>query len=125
MKSIYHFEKLFDAGVPHEEALDVLTDYRERGAKVALDWENDGNIYLVRLLVSTLEDEDELDALGYVFGNADLDDMSTFIDEIGVNGVAFSDNPDTFTNYEDELLDRFGLDREDLEEITYSWRFEA
>lgn len=31
MKSLYHFEKLVAAGVTHEEAPDVLSDYMERG----------------------------------------------------------------------------------------------
>lgn len=68
MKSLYHFEKLFDAGVTHEEAPDVLSDYMERGAKVAIDWEQEGNDYLARLMVSTLEDEYELDTLGSYSG---------------------------------------------------------
>jgi len=56
MKSLYYFEKLFDAGVTYEEAPDVLYDYMERGAKVAIDWKQEGNDYLARLMVSTLED---------------------------------------------------------------------
>lgn len=118
MKSPYHFEKLFGAGVSHEEAPDVLTDYRERGAKVALDWTQEGNEYLVRLMVSTLEDEYELDALGYVFGNEDLDDLTGFTD--GRNGDRV-DESEPYTRCENELLDRFGLLRGDLAEITHSW----
>lgn len=118
MKSLYHFEKLFNAGVTHEEAPDVLSDYMERGAKVAIDWEQEGNDYLARLMVSTLEDEYELDTLGFVFGNEDLDDLTGFTDGKGGDRA---DESEPYTRCENELLDRFSLLRGDLSEITHSW----
>nr|DAK12852.1 MAG TPA: hypothetical protein [Caudoviricetes sp.] len=118
MKSLYHFEKLFNAGVTHEEAPDVLSDYMERGAKVAIDWKQEGNEYQARLMVSTLEDEWELDTLGFVFGNEDLDDLTGFTDGKGGDRA---DESEPYTRCEDELLDRFGLLRGDLAEITHSW----
>lgn len=118
MKSLYHFEKLFDAGVTHEEAPDVLFDYMERGAKVAIDWKQEGNDYTARLMVSTLEDEYELDTLGFVFGNEDLDDLTGFTDGKGGDRA---DESEPYTRCENELLDRFRLLRGDLAEITHSW----
>lgn len=115
MKSLYHFENLFDAGVTHEEAIEVLRDYLDSGAKAALRWTKEYNIYLVTLQVSTTENKNEMRDLSNVFGNEDLDDSNAFIDEIGVNGVAFSENLETFISCENELLGTFGLDRDDIE----------
>lgn len=125
MKSIYHFEKLFCAGVTHEEAPDVLFDYMERGAKSVLRWTKEYNIYRVTLQVSTLKDVNEMRDLSNVFGNEDLDDSNAFIDEIGGNGVAFSENLETFISCENELLDTFGLDRDDVEKIVRNWELNA
>ena len=118
MKSLYYFEKLFNAGVTNEEAPDVLSDYMERGAKVAIHWTQEGNDYLARLMVSTLEDEYELDTLGFVFGNEDLDDSTGFTDGKGGDRA---DEPEPYIRCGNELLDRFGLLLGDLAEITHSW----
>lgn len=125
MKSLYRFEKLFYAGVTHEEAPDVLSDYMERGAKAALRWAKEYNIYLVTLQVSALKDVNEMRDLSNVFGNEDLDDSNTFIDEIGVNGVAFSENLETFISCENVLLGTFGLDRDDVEKTVHNWELNA
>ena len=125
MESTYCFEQLFENGVGHEEAAEVLSDYLERGAKVVLRWTKDYNIYSVTLLVSTLEDENEIDDLSHVFGNEELEDSNAFIDEIGVNGAAFSENLETFISCENELLGTFGLDRDDIEKIVHNWELNA
>jgi hypothetical protein len=125
MKSLYHFEKLFAAGVTHDEAPDVLSDYMERGAKAALRWTKEYNIYLVTLQVSALKDVNEMRDLSNVFGNEELEDSNAFIDEIGVNGVAFSENLETFISCENELLGTFGLDRDDVEKIVHNWELNA
>ena len=114
----YYFEELFNAGVTSEEVADVLTDYMDYGMHATLDWVQDGNDYTVRLMVSTLEDEYEIDTLGFVFGNESIDDKRGFVD--GKNGD-HADDSEPFERCEDELLDRFGLLRGDLDEITYPW----
>lgn len=125
MKSTEYFKQKFNEGVEHEEAIEVLRDYLEHGAKAALRWTKEYNIYLVTLQVSTAEDKSEMRDLSNVFGNEDLDDSNAFIDEIGVNGVAFSENLETFIRCENELLDTFGLDRDDVEKIVHNWELNA
>lgn len=125
MKSTEYFKQQFNEGVEHEEAIEVLRDYLDHGAKAALRWTKEYNIYLVTLQVSTAEDKSEMRDLSNVFGNEDLDDSNAFIDEIGVNGVAFSENLETFISCENELLDTFGLDRDVVEKIVHNWELNA
>ena len=125
MKSTYYFEQKFNEGVEHEEAVEVLRDYLNYGAKAALRWTKDYNIYNVTLQVSALKDVNEMRDLSNVFGNEDLDDTNTFIDEIGVNGVAFSENLETFISYENDLLNTFGLDRDSIEYVAHNWELNA
>lgn len=125
MKSTEHFKQKFNEGVEHEEAIEVLRAYLDHGAKAALRWTKEYNIYLVTLQVSTAEDKNEMRDLSNVFGNEDLDDSNAFIDEIGVNGVPFSENLETFISCENELLGTFGLDRDDVEKIVHNWELNA
>lgn len=125
MKSAYYFEQKFNEGVEHEEVTEVLRDYLNYGAKAALRWTKELNIYSVTLQVSALKDVNEMRDLSNVFGNEDLDDMNTFIDEIGVNGVAFSENLETFISYENDLLSIFGLDRDSIEYVAHNWELNA
>ncbi len=125
MKSTEYFEQKFNEGVEPEEAAEVLSSYLDYGAKAALRWTKDYNIYVVTLQVSTLKDVNEMRDLSNVFGNEDLDDSNAFIDEIGVNGVAFSENLETFISCENELLGTFGLDRDDVEKIVHNWELNA
>lgn len=125
MKNAHYFEQKFNEGVEHEEAIEVLRDYLNYGAKAALRWTKEFNIYSVTLQVSALKDVNEMRDLSNVFGNEDLDDMNTFVDEIGVNGVAFSENLETFISYENELLNTFGLDRDSIEYVAHNWELNA
>ena len=125
MKSTEYFKQKFNEGVEHEEAVEVLRDYLNYGAKAALRWTKDYNIYNVTLQVSALKDVNEMRDLSDVFGNEDLDDMKTFIDEIGVNGVAFSENLETFVSYENDLLSAFGLERDDIVYVAHNWELNA
>lgn len=125
MKNAHYFEQKFNEGVEHEEAIEVLRDYLDYGAKAALRWTKEHNVYLVTLQVSVAEDKNEMRDLSNVFGNEDLDDSNAFIDEIGVNGVAFSENLETFISCENVLLDTFGLDRDDVEKIVHNWELNA
>lgn len=103
----------------------MLRDYLDCGAKAALRWTKEYNIYLVTLQVSVAEDKNEMRDLSNVFGNEELEDSNAFIDEIGVNGVAFSENLETFISCENELLGTFGLDRDDVEKIVHNWELNA
>lgn len=125
MKNAHYFEQKFNEGVEPEEAAELLSDYTEHGAKVALRWTKNYNIYVVTLQVSALKDVNGMRDLSNVFGNEDLDDSNSFIDEIGVNGVAFSENLETFISCENELLEVFGLDRDDVEKIVHNWELNA
>ena len=118
MKETYYFEQLFDAGVKQEDAKTVLRQYLNAGAKVTLDWRRAANDYDVYICVSTVEDENELDVMGYVFGNEGIDDNTGFTD--GKNGDR-ADESEPFERCEDELLDRFGVSRDELEEIYTPW----
>lgn len=112
------FTDRFDEGVNHEEAQDVLREYLNAGAKAKLAWELEGNTYIVKILVSMVEDVDYFEPLGFVFGNQDLDDTSAFDD--GKNGDR-ADESDPFERCENELLKRFGITRDNLEEISVCW----
>lgn len=112
------FTDRFDEGVNHEEAQDVLREYLNAGAKAKLAWELEGNTYIVKILVSMVEDVDYFEPLGFVFGNQDLDDTSAFDD--GKNGDR-ADESDPFERCENELLKRFGITRDDLDEISGCW----
>lgn len=112
------FTDRFDEGVSHEEAQDVLREYLNAGAKAKLTWELEGNTYIVKILVNMVEDLDEFELLGFVFGNQDLDDMSAFDD--GKNGDR-ADESEPYERCENELLKRFGLTRDDLDEIYMPW----
>lgn len=125
MKNTRYFDQKFNEGVEPEEAAELLSDYLGHGAKSALRWTKEYNIYRVTLQVSTLKDVNEMRDLSNVFGNEDLDDSNAFIDEIGVNGVAFSENLETFISCENELLDTFGLDLDDVEKIVHNWELNA
>lgn len=125
MKSTEYFKQKFNEGVEHEEAIEVLRDYLDCGAKAALRWTKEYNIYLVTLQVSVAEDKNEMRDLSNVFGNEELEDSNAFIDEIGVNGVAFYENLETFISCENELLGTFGLDRDDVEKIVHNWELNA
>nr|DAS10353.1 MAG TPA: hypothetical protein [Caudoviricetes sp.] len=125
MKNAHYFEQKFNEGVEHEEAVEVLRDYLDYGAKAALRWTKEYNIYLVTLQVSALKDVNEMRDLSNVFGNEDLDDSNAFIDEIGVNGVALSKNLETFISNENDLLSAFGLERDDIEYIALNWELKA
>lgn len=125
MKSTEYFKQKFNEGVEHEEAIEVLRDYLDCGAKAALRWTKEYNIYLVTLQVSVAEDKNEMRDLSNVFGNEELEDSNAFIDEIGVNGVAFSENLETFISCENELLGTFGLDRDDVEKIVHNRELNA
>lgn len=125
MKSTEYFKQKFNEGVEHEEAIEVLRDYLDCGAKAALRWTKEYNIYLVTLQVSVAEDKNEMRDLSNVFGNEELEDSNAFIDEIGVNSVAFSENLETFISCENELLGTFGLDRDDVEKIVHNWELNA
>ncbi len=118
MKETYYFEQLFDAGVEQEDAKTVLRQYLNAGAKVTLDWRRVANDYDVYVCVSTVEDENELDVMGYVFGNEGIDDNTGFTD--GKNGDR-ADESEPFERCEDELLNRFGVSRDELEEIYTPW----
>lgn len=118
MKETYHFEQLSDAGVKQEDAKKVLSQYLNAGAKVALEWKRTANDYDVYICVSTIEDENEIDILGYVFGNEVIDDNTGFTD--GKNGDR-ADDSEPFERCEDEVLERFGLSRDELEEIRKPW----
>lgn len=118
MKETYYFEQLFNAGVEQEDAKTVLWQYLNAGAKVTLDWRRIANDYEVYICISTVEDENELDVMGYVFGNEGIDDNTGFTD--GKNGDR-ADDSEPFERCEDELLDRFGLSRDELEEIYTPW----
>ena len=112
------FTDRFHEGVNHEEAQDVLREYLNAGAKAKLAWELEGNTYIVKILVSMVEDVDYFEPLGFVFGNQDLDDTSAFDD--GKNGDR-ADESDPFERCENELLKRFGITRDNLEEISVCW----
>lgn len=112
------FTDRFDEGVNHEEAQDVLREYLNAGAKAKLAWELEGNTYIVKILVSMVEDVDYFEPLGFVFGNQDLDDTSAFDD--GKNGDR-ADESDPYERCENELLKRFGITRDDLDEISVCW----
>ena len=118
MKETQYFEELFNAGVEQEDAKKVLRQYLNAGAKVALDWRRISNDYDVYICTSTVEDEDELDVLGYVFGNEGIDDNTGFTD--GKNGDR-ADESEPFERCENELLERFGVSRDELEEIYQPW----
>ena len=64
------------------------------------------------------ENLEDFDSLGFVFGNQDLDDMSAFDD--GKNGDR-ADEAEPYERCENELLDRFGITREDLVYIHMPW----
>lgn len=117
MKETYYFEQLFNAGVEQEDAKTVLRQYLNAGAKVALRWKKDANVYLVYLLVSTLEDKNEIDQISYVFGNFELQDSYGFLDGTTKTGTALSEDKEVFTYCEDLLLNKFGVSRDELEEI--------
>lgn len=117
MKETYYFEQLFNAGVEQEDVKTVLRQYLNAGAKVALRWKKDANVYLVYLLVSTLEDKNEIDQMSYVFGNFELQDSDGFVDGITKTGTALSEDKEVFTYCEDLLLNKFGVSRDELEEI--------
>ena len=102
----------------HEDARDTLREYLNAGAKAKLAWELEGNTYIVKILVSMVEDVDYFEPLGFVFGNQDLDDMSAFDD--GKNGDR-ADESEPFERCENELLERFGITRDDLDEIDMPW----
>lgn len=121
MKETYYFEQLFNAGVEQEDAETVLRQYLNAGAKVALRWKKDANVYLVYLLVSTLEDENEIDQMSYVFGNFELQDSDGFVDGITKTGTALSEDKEVFTYCEGLLLNKFGVSRDELEEIYTPW----
>lgn len=121
MKDTQYFEELFNAGVEQEDARKVLHQYLNAGAKVALRWKKDANVYLVYLLVSTLEDENEIDQMSYVFGNFELQDSDGFIDGITKAGTALSEDKQVFTYCEDLLLNKLGVSRDELEEIYRPW----
>lgn len=112
------FTDRFDEGVNHEDARDTLREYLNAGAKAKLAWELEGNTYIVKILVSMVEDVDYFEPLGFVFGNQDLDDMSAFDD--GKNGDR-ADESEPFERCENELLERFGITRDDLDEIDMPW----
>lgn len=118
MKEARYFEELFNAGVEQEDAKKVLRQYLNAGAKVALDWRRISNDYDVYICTSTVEDEDELDVLGYVFGNEGICDNTGFTD--GKNGDR-ADESEPFERCENELLERFGVSRDELEEIYQPW----
>lgn len=101
-----------------EDARKVLSQYLNAGAKVTLDWRRLANDYDVYICVSTIEDENEFDVLGYVFGNEGIDDNTGFTD--GKNGDR-ADDSEPFERCEDEVLERFGLSRDELEEIYTPW----
>lgn len=101
-----------------EDARKVLSQYLNAGAKVTLDWRRIANDYDVYICVSTIEDENEIDILGYVFGNESIDDNTGFTD--GKNGDR-ADDSEPFERCEDEVLERFGLSRDELEEIYTPW----
>lgn len=116
--SLEAFTDRFDEGVNHEDARDTLREYLNAGAKAKLAWELEGNTYIVKILVSMVEDVDYFEPLGFVFGNQDLDDMSAFDD--GKNGDR-ADDSEPFERCENELLERFGITRDDLDEIDMPW----
>ena len=108
----------FEVGVQEEYAKPTLKNYLKAGAKTKLAWEREGNTYIVKILVSMVEDVDYFEPLGFVFGNQDLDDMSAFDD--GKNGdSAATSTP--FIRCENELLSRFGLKRLDIRCIYNCW----
>ena len=107
----------FEAGV-QEDAKLTLKNYLKAGAKTKLAWEREGDTYIVKILVSTVEDLEEFEQLGFVFGNQALDDTSAFDD--GKNGDR-ADDSDPYERRENELLKRFGITRDDLEEISVCW----
>lgn len=107
----YDFEKLFTRGVRVVDAHQVLWRYLGYGAKVAIEWRRDGSIYIARLLVSTIEDLNELDQLSYVFNNSAIRDFEYFTVRDGLD-VAVSKR-----DRETELLNRFGVQRGELENI--------
>lgn len=108
----------FEVGVQEEYAKPTLKNYLKAGAKTKLAWEREGNTYIVKILVSMVEDVDYFEPLGFVFGNQDLDDTSAFDD--GKNGDR-ADESDPFERCENELLKRFGITRDNLEEISVCW----
>jgi hypothetical protein len=118
MKETYYFEQLFDAGVEQEDVKTVLRQYLNAGAKVTLDWRRVSNDYDVYLCVSTIDDENELDVLGHVFGNEGIGDNAGFTD--GKNGDR-ADESEPFERCENELLERFCVSRDELEEIYQPW----
>lgn len=118
MKETRYFGELFNAGVEQEDAKKVLKQYLNAGAKVALDWRRISNDYDVYICTSTVEDEDELNVLGYVFGNEGIDDNTGFTD--GKNGDR-ADESEPFERCENELLEQFSVSRDELEEIYQPW----
>ena len=103
------FEKLFTHGVRVVDVHQVLWRYIGYGAKVAIEWERDGGVYIARLLVSTIEDLNELDQLRYVFNNSTIRDFEYFTLRYG------EDVEKSKRDHETELLNRFGVQRDELE----------
>lgn len=112
------FTARFEEGVSYEDAKNTLREYLDAGAEAMIEWDREGQTYIAKLLVSWPEDLEDCDSLGFVFGNQDLDDMSAFDD--GKNGDR-ADESEPYTRCENELLDRFGITREDIVYIHMPW----
>lgn len=101
-------------GVSCDNAKSILREYVDAGASIKLFWTREKPTYIVKLMVSWPDELEKFGELGTVFGNLDLDYISAFDD--GRNGDN-AEEVEPFERCENELLERFGLTREDLDGI--------
>lgn len=114
MKDLGYYIKAFDYGVPTENVKTILKEYLDFGANAYLVWDSDERGRFVELRITNPNFFGAFDNANAVMGNDSPDDrvrLTSPIMKLECEGK------DPYRHCENELLERFGLTRDDISGI--------